>query len=259
MRSELWGRVVSIQGQIWERFISNATTNGVWATKNVFRKKPSLNLEVDRGIDTHTCNDIKDCVCVYWMGNVYLSQCSDWCSLVVLKSIHAWYCSSTTARLLPSSLFSFLSPFHIVISPHSYPFLHFFSFSFSSFIPRLSHLSHFAFFFSLFYLRVFEGRYQCLYSTLKINSWYLYDVRCQGFSISNSFFFLGIAWANIPLQLQIIIEIFYRKYFRVKAGWIHSQKRNITVESNLTLWEVVVKEQLLIKRNNILVNLLSVN
>ena len=52
------------KGKSAQRFISNATTNGVWAwTTDLFHIKPELNPGVNRGI--HTCNDIKESACVY--------------------------------------------------------------------------------------------------------------------------------------------------------------------------------------------------
>lgn len=110
-----------------ERFVSNATTNGVWATQttDLFHINPDLNPEVDRGIDIHTCNDIKDCISVSWMSNFYLSQRSDSCSLAVLKSIHAWYCSSATAHPLYTSRASscLLTHHFLLLLPTSFFYL----------------------------------------------------------------------------------------------------------------------------------------
>lgn len=53
------------KGKSAQRFMSNATTNGVEATQTdlLHIKPPPLNPKVDRDIDIHTCNDIKDCTC----------------------------------------------------------------------------------------------------------------------------------------------------------------------------------------------------
>lgn len=63
----------AIQGQTAQRFISNATTNGVQATKtaDLFHIKPGLNLDADGGTDITACIDVKDCVCVYCAISIY--------------------------------------------------------------------------------------------------------------------------------------------------------------------------------------------
>lgn len=107
--------------------------------------------QVDRGIDIHTCNDMKDCVCVYWMSKFYLSQRSDSCGLAVLKSIHAWYCSSTTARVLYASSclltdhFLPLLPASFLLSPPNFLLLLLFSFLVLSFLSPSSPLHFYAY------------------------------------------------------------------------------------------------------------------
>lgn len=127
------------KGKSAQRFISNATTNGVEATDNrsvPHKAPPPLNPQVDRDIDIHTCDDIKDCVCVYRMSNSYLLQRSDSCRLkrhscliLLLNNL-----SSTLHFKFP--FFALLCPlfppfsFHILLSASFLP-THFFYLYFS--------------------------------------------------------------------------------------------------------------------------------